>query len=43
MMALALLLSVQTNLDFERSCRQVLQQMCHVQSFNKALRDRLGL
>ena len=42
MMALALLLSVK-NFDFERSCRLVLQQMFHVQSFNTALRDRLGL
>ena len=35
--------AVRPNFDFERSCRLVLQQMFHVQSFNTALRDRLGL
>ena len=35
--------AVRPNFDFERSCRLVLQQMFHVQSFNTALRDLLGL
>ena len=31
------------NFNFERSCRLVLQQKFHVQSFNTALRDRVCL